>query len=119
MREEIVFSKLDELIEEKDRISTVYGKDKWKLFAFETGLCSGNMVVGPEDSYPGNLSFDLNLEGIYHIYVCVPRLRAANYLNIKLSSDPGFTGITATDHIPMNWTTEEFFEEVYWKTLRL
>ncbi|MBR5586525.1 MAG: hypothetical protein IKW02_01050 [Clostridia bacterium] len=119
MREEIVFSNLGELVNEKDIVSASYKKDNWKLFEYETGMCKGNMLVAPEDSYPGNLSFDLNLEGLYHIYICIPKLRATNYLNLKLSSDPGYMGVFATDHIPFNWTTEEFFEEVYWKTADL
>ena len=119
MREEKIFSNLDDYIIEKDRISADYEDGKWKLFDYSTGLCDGKMLVTPEDSCPEDLSFDLNLKGLYDIYICLPKLRAVNYLNLKLSSEPGFAGVFATDYIPMNWTTEEFFEEVYWKTADL
>lgn len=119
MREEVIFSNLDEFVIEKDRISADYEDGKWKLFEYSTGLCEGRMLVTPEDCYPESVSFNLNLEGLYHIYISLPKLRAENYLNFKLSSDHGFTGAMASYYAPMNWTTDEFLEEIYWKTANL
>lgn len=120
MRKEIVFSNLSELIEEKDRISNEYVKDKWKIFSYSTGKYSGNMLVSPEDSYPESISFDMNLSGMYHIYVCLPKFsNSTNYINLKLSEDLGYIGILASNHAPFNWTPNEYLEEVYWKTADL
>ena len=86
---------------------------------YATGKYSGEMLVTTEAGLPEDISVDLTLEGIYQIYICVPRLRVTNYLNVKLSDDLCFTGLTASDKAPKNWMTEEYVEEIYWKTADL
>ena len=119
MRKEVVFSDLNALVNEKDRVSTRYGKDKWTPKAYATGAYSGQMLVTMETGYPEAVSFDLNLKGNYKIFLCLPRLRAYNYLYVKLSDDLCYTGMAASDRNPINWSAEEFFEEIYWKTADL
>lgn len=119
MEKEYVFSNLSRLVNEKENISSEFEKDKWRIMEYTTGKYSGQMLVTTENGYPEEISVDLNLEGLYQIYICVPRLRETNYLNIKLSGDLCYTGLIASDKAPKNWMTEEFVEELYWKTADL
>ncbi len=119
MEKEFVFSNLGSLVNEKNNISPDFEDNKWRIMEYSTGKYKGEMLITTEAGLPEDISVDLNLEGIYQIYICVPRLRAANYLNVKLSGDLCFTGLMASDKAPKNWMTEEYVEELYWKTADL
>ena len=97
METEFVFSNLGSLVNEKNNISTDFEDNKWRIMEYSTGKYKGEMLVTTEVGLPEDISVDLNLEGIYQIYICVPRLRVTNYLNVKLSDDLCFTGLTASD----------------------
>lgn len=77
------------------------------------------MLTTTESGYPEQVTFDLNLTGRYKIFLCLPRLRTRNYLYTKLTDDLCFTGMQASDRNPINWSAEEFFEEIYWKSADL
>jgi len=119
METEFVFSNLGSLVNEKNNISKDFEDNKWRIMEYSTGKYKGEMLITTEAGLPEDISVDLNLEGIYQIYICVPRLRVTNYLNVKLSDDLCYTGLIASDRAPKNWMTEEYVEEIYWKTADL
>jgi len=119
MKHEVVFSDLSALANEKDRLSSAYDKSRWTVKDYETGTHCGQMLLTMESGNPAQVSFDLNLEGSYKIFLALPTMRTGNHLFVKLSDDLCFTGLAATGRTPMSWTTEEFLEEIYWKTADL
>lgn len=119
MKQEVIFTDLYSLVNEKDRVSFDYNKNKWTKKEYEAGEYKGEMLITMETGFPDKVSFDLNLEGRYKIFVCLPNLRSKNYLFLKLTDDMCYTGVSASDRAPKNWVNEEFFEEIYWKTADL
>lgn len=119
MEKEILFSNLSQIAVEKKKISEKYKKGKWKTFEYNTGKCGGTMVVTPEESFPGRLTFDVKLSGYHQIYLCLPKLRSCNNLLVKLTDDMCYTKLSASWRSPKGWTEEEYFEEIYWKTADL
>ena len=120
MEKEFIFSDFANLVNEKDRISDFPQESKWQVVQYTTEKCEGNLITTMQTGYPEDVTIDLCLEGLYQIYICVPRFfSATNYLNIKVSDDLCFTGLSASFRTPCNWKTEEFMEEIYWKTADL
>jgi len=119
MSKEIMFSNLSEMVVEKNNISNRYESSKWRIAEYKIGKCEGNMLIAPECEFPENITLKLNIDGIYRIYLCIPKLRCENYLYVKLTDDLCYTGIRPTKFRPKSWGEEEFFEEVYWKTADL
>lgn len=119
MPQEYIFSNLPEITKEQDAISPEYTYGKWRAAEYQAGEVSGYMLVAPETELPEPVTLNLNLAGIYRIYLCFPKLRSQNYFYAKLSDDLCFTGIKATDKRPIVWCEDSYFEEVYWKTADL
>lgn len=119
MKTEYIFTNLDEIALCNENISNVFEENKWKAIDYEAGEHRGKMLVAPDSIYPKSITMQLGLSGIYRIYICMPKLRSENYLYVKLNNDICFTGFRPTRFSPVAWGSEEYFEEVYWKTADL
>ena len=116
---EHIFTDIARICKEKERISDEYSENKWKIAEYRAGEYSGNMLICPETVFPPKLTLQINVKGVYRIYLCFPRLRSENYFYIKTSDEMCYTGVRAKKNIKYEWQSEENFEEVYWKTADL
>ena len=87
MKKELIFSNLDEIAVEKEALSNKCEIGKWRIAEYEAGGVCGKMLIAPEESLPKNITLNINLSGVYKIYVCFSKLRMENYLYIKTTGD--------------------------------
>ncbi len=119
-REEVVFSNLAKIAENREIISDKCKKDKWRSIPYRTGKYEGHMLVAAESIFPSKIELQLNLQGWYHIYLCMINMRSNNYTYVKLSDDLCYTGLEGAKRgNPYNWCTTEYVEEIYWKSADL
>ena len=120
MREEKLFTDLPQIVEDQEGITDKCENNKWRKISYRTGLYQGQMLVAAESILPDKVTFQINLQGWYHIYLCFINMRSSNYTYVKLSDDLCYTGIEAAHKgNPYVWCTTEYVEEVYWKSADL
>ena len=120
IREEKYFTDLTQIAENQEVISDKGEMSKWRKMSYRVGRHRGQMLIAAESIIPDKVSFQINLKGWYHIYLCFIRMRTENSTYVKLSDDLCYTGIQAARiGNPRNWCTTEYVEEIYWKSAEL
>jgi len=116
MKKEIIFSNLNEFIEEKNNIDGKVTKDKWTYMPYEAGKIKGNFLLAGEMTSPSDVTVKLNLTGWHKIFVSTINMRSLNYFLMKLSGDEGFTGMRSPVRgKKFQWSPVEYAEEFFWK----
>ncbi|MBO5069712.1 MAG: hypothetical protein J6C37_05040 [Roseburia sp.] len=120
LREEQIFTDLTQIAENQELISDKCEMNKWRKISYRTGMYGGHMLVAAESIIQEKVTFQLNLQGWYHIYLCFINMRKRNYTYVKLSNDLCYTGIEAAQREnPRKWCDTEYVEEIYWKSADL
>ena len=70
LREEQIFTDLTQIAENQELISDKCEMNKWRKISYRTGMYGGQMLVAAESIFPEKVTFQLNLQGWYHIYLC-------------------------------------------------
>lgn len=118
---EYLFTDLEAVAVEKNRISKVRTSDTWEAVPYETEKYSGVMLVASQDSHPGEITISLGLHGWYQIFLGLIKLDSNMYTYFKLDSDIAFSGISArSDGMDGTlWATYETANDIFWKNAYL
>lgn len=111
---EIIFSNLPDLC--NGEISRIPSRDMWQRVHYTAGDVSGEMLYAGELCTPSDLRFKLGLRGWHKIFVATINMKSANYFNLRLSGDEGFSGMRDPSYgKKFMWTPLEYAEEFFWK----
>lgn len=111
MREEKLFTNLDEVFEPKSAISPIGAKNVWRSVPYRARYVHGNMLSSLSDGRPEDISFDPGLTGWYRIYLALPETTGVE-LHIKLTRDAAFSELCPMDQSSFVAGT---FEETLWR----
>ena len=116
----IVFSYLDKLVTDSDKISDKLTADKWYAMPYKCGDISGRMLFAGELTSPPEVRLSLGLEGYYKIFIGTVNMKSMNLFNLKLGSDESFDAMTSPTMESLHaWTRPEYFEEFLWRCEKL
>lgn len=117
MRKEILLSKLDEYVVNRDALSDRQISDKWQVVPYETDSVSGNMLLAGECAQPPEIELKLGVKGFYRISLCMTDLcnGGASGAELSLSGERKRTYVR-TSHLECvngnwRWAGYEYAEE--------
>ena len=117
MNKEILVADIPAHVTEKDRLSDSFSSDKWRVMPYETAGISGRMLWANAETFPQDVSVELNARGKYRVYLGMINMGGNTTTGIRFSNDDGKTQLRTFSHT--GWSSVEWFEEVYFKTVEL
>ncbi len=117
MSNEILIADIPAHVTEKDRLSASFSPDKWHVLSYETAEISGRMVWANKETFPQDITVQLNAKGRYRVYLGMINMGGDTTTGVRFSNDEGKTQLRTFSHT--GWSSVEWFEEVYFKTLEL
>lgn len=113
MRQDVIFSDLPSIANEKERISRKRTVKTWEAIPYETALAKGVMLGAFVESFPKPISLKLDLKGWYQVYIALLCTGEESYTYAKLSSQPNWTAARYNRKAaPEMWSPVEYAQEV-------
>ena len=119
---DIIFNELDKLT--RSKLAKGFPENNlWQAVPFETGEVKGVGLLASECCEPEELELNLNVSGVYKIYICLGYIGNYTSVDIRLSNDYGRTLLvpSETDFIGdyCRWQRYEIAEECFFKVADL
>lgn len=104
-RQELCFTRLDEVFEPKSAINQAGDKGHWRVVPYRTTEFAGNALVAMEGARPQDITFAPGCTGWYRIFLQLSCI-GSSCVFIKQKADPCFDYVTPGRE---NWDIQEMF----------
>ena len=117
MQKEYVFTDLENLVIDKNALTTGAEYDKWLILPYEAGEYKGKMLVGMDTFRPVDVELNVNVKGWYKIYFGLVAIGRESRLGVQISGG-GKTVISPDIQAP-HWQPHEWVEENFFRAADL
>jgi hypothetical protein len=112
-REEILFSDIPALVQEKDKTNPLRTLDQWEAVPYETRKIQGTMLHSVACARPEPITLKLGLTGWYKVFVAM-YASAPTLLDLRFTNDPSWAQVG-----PATENRRNRVQEFFWRCVDL
>ena len=111
-----VFSKLHEIVKNREIIGERLAEDTWGRMSFETAHVEGEALIAGDFAHPADAVLSPKLTGWHKVFAASIEFNSGFSLYLRLDNEKQFSLLTSrwSKVVPSQWGGFDFVREVFW-----